>query len=75
MKTKKILILGRERVGKTQLANIISENINIPVTEGVESMGELPNKEGVYTSNSIPLQVAKIGLPRGFMLIYISGPN
>jgi regulator of PEP synthase PpsR (kinase-PPPase family) len=75
MRTKKILILGGERTGKTLLANIISKSLNIPVIEGVESLNELPNKEGIYTSNSIPLEVANIGLPHGFVLIHISYPG
>lgn len=72
MRTKKILILGGQRVGKTQLANMISKSLNIPVVEGVESLDKLPNEEGVYTSNSILLGVAEIDLPQGFVLIQIS---
>ncbi|WP_303208591.1 hypothetical protein [Bacteroides oleiciplenus] len=72
MRTKKILILGGQRVGKTQLANMISKSLNIPVVEGVENLDKLPNEEGVYTSNSIPLGVAEIDLPQGFVLIQIS---
>lgn len=71
MKTKKILILGGEGVGKTQLANIISKSLNIPVIEGVERLEQLPNEEGVYTSNSITVEMAKIGIPCGFVLIHI----
>lgn len=58
--------------GKTQLANMLSKSLNIPVVEGIENLGELPNNEGVYTSNSIPATVAKTGLPREFALICIS---
>lgn len=71
MKTK-ILILGGPAVGKTQLGNLISKSLNIPIIEGVETLGELPNKEGIYTSNSITLEVANNALPEGFMLIHIS---
>lgn len=71
MKTNKILILGGQGVGKTQLANIISKSLNIPVIEGVERLEKLPNVEGVYTSNSIPVEVAKINLPREFILIHV----
>ena len=72
MKTKKILILGRQGVGKTQLANLLSKALGIPIIEGVESLGKLPNEEGIYTSNSIPIEVANVGLPQGFMLIHIN---
>lgn len=72
MKTKKILILGGQGVGKTQLAKIISKSLNIPVIEGVERLEQLPDKEGVYTSNSIPVEVAKINLSREFVLVHIS---
>lgn len=72
METKKILILGGPRVGKTRLANMISKALNIPVVEGVESLDDLLNKEGVYTSNSISVEMAKIGLPQEFTLIHIS---
>lgn len=72
MKTKKILILGGQGVGKTQLANIISKSLNIPLVEGVQGLENLPNEEGVYTSNSIPVEVAKVGLPCEFVLIHIS---
>lgn len=71
MKTKKILILGRQGVGKTQLANLLSKALGIPITEEVECLGKLPNEEGIYTSNSIPIEVANVGLPQGFMLIQI----
>ena len=71
MKKKKILILGGQGVGKTQLADIISKGLNLPIIEGVERLENLPNEEGVYTSNSISIEVAKIGLPRGFTLIHI----
>ena len=72
MKTKKILILGRQGVGKTQLANLLSKALGIPITEEVECLGKLPNEEGIYTSNSIPIEVANVGLPQGFMLIQIN---
>lgn len=72
MKTKKILILGRQGVGKTQLANLLSKALGIPIIEGVECLGKLPNEEGIYTSNSIPIEVANVGLPQGFMLIHIN---
>lgn len=71
MKTK-ILILGGQGVGKTQLANLISKNIGIPIVEGIENLSELPDEEGIYTSNSIPLETANTALPQGFMLIHIS---
>lgn len=71
MKTKKILIVGKQGVGKTQLANMISKNLNIPVIDGISGLVELTNKEGVYTSNSISVEVARIGLPQGFVLIHI----
>lgn len=72
MKTKKILILGGQGVGKTQLAKIISKSLNIPVIEGVERLEQLPDEEGVYTSNSIPVEVAKTNLSREFVLVHIS---
>lgn len=72
MKTKKILIVGKQGVGKTQLANMISKNLNIPVIDGISGLAGLKNKEGVYTSNSISVEVARIGLPQGFVLIHIS---
>lgn len=71
MKTKKILILGGQGVGKTQLANIISKNLGIPIIDGIGSLSELPNEEGIYTSNSIPLEEANTSLPEGFILIHI----
>lgn len=72
MKTKKILIVGEQGVGKTLLADMISKKLNIPVVNGISGLGELTSKEGVYTSNSISVEVAKVGLPRGFVLIHIS---
>lgn len=72
MKTKKILILGKQGVGKNQLANIISKELGVPVVDGIGSLCELSDEEGVYTSNSISLEKAYTSLPLGFMLIYIS---
>lgn len=72
MNTKKILILGKQGVGKTQLANIISKDLGVPVVDGIGSLRELSDEEGVYTSNSISLEKANTSLPQGFMLIHIS---
>lgn len=72
MKTKKILILGRQGVGKTQLANLMSKSLGIPVIDEIGSLCELPNEEGIYTSNSIPFETATEALPQGFMLLHIS---
>ena len=72
MKTKKILILGGQGVGKTQLANLMSKSLNIPIIDGIGSLGELQDEEGIYTSNSIPLETANAALPQGYMLIHIS---
>lgn len=72
MKTKKILIVGKQGVGKTQLANLISKYLDIPVIDGISGLVELTNEEGVYTSNSISVGMARIGLPQGFVLIHVS---
>lgn len=72
MKSKKILIIGKQGVGKTMLANIISKRLDILVFDGISCLSELTSGEGVYTSNSIDVEVAKTGLPKGFVLIHIS---
>lgn len=72
MKSKKILIIGNQGVGKTQLAEIIAKDFGIPVFDGISSLNELDNKEGVYVSNAIPAEIAQIGLPKGFVLVHIS---
>lgn len=71
MKNQKILIIGRQGVGKTLFANIISKEFDIPVFDGVANLNELTDKEGIYVSNSIPIESAQTGLPKGFVLIYI----
>lgn len=35
MKTRKILIIGKQGVGKTRLAELLSATYNLPVTEGL----------------------------------------
>lgn len=72
MKSKKILIIGNQGVGKTQLAEIIAKDFGIPVFDGISSLNELENKEGIYVSNAIPVEIAQIGLPKGFVLVHIS---
>lgn len=71
MKTRKILITGKQGVGKTRLAELLSATYNLPVTESVESMAVLPDEDGIYTSNSIGLKSARDAKLYGFTLIYI----
>lgn len=70
MKTKNILIIGKQGVGKTQLAKMLSKNFNIPVFDEIASLNDLTSKKGIYVSNAIPVEVAQIGLPKGFVLIH-----
>ena len=72
MKTKQVLIIGEQGVGKTDLAKIISENLNIPVYDEIATLSELTENEGVYVSNSISIEMATVRLPEGFTLIHIS---
>lgn len=71
MKSKKILIIGNQGVGKTKLAETIAKDLCIPVYDEVSGLNELEEKEGVFVSNSIPVEIAQIGLPKGFVLIHI----
>lgn len=72
MELKKILIIGKQGVGKTRFAEAISRSFAIPVFDEVSGLNELGNKEGVYVSNAIPVEVAQAGLPKGFILVHVS---
>lgn len=68
---KKILIVGKQGVGKTQLAGILSLAYGLPVTEGIQDMLPLPDEEGIYTSNVIGAMPAEPAIPYGFTLIHL----
>lgn len=68
---KKILIVGKQGLGKTQLADILSLAYDLPVTEGIQNMLSLPDEEGIYTSNAIGAMSAEEALPYGFTLIHL----
>lgn len=68
---KKILIVGKQGVGKTQLADILSAAYDLPVTEGIQNMLSLPDEDGIYTSNVIGAMSAEAVLPYGFTLIHL----
>lgn len=67
----KIFIVGKQGVGKTQLADILSAAYGLPVTEGIQNMLSLPDEEGIYTSNVIDVVSAESAIPYGFTLIYL----
>ncbi len=75
IKSRKILIVGQQNVGKTQLAELISSHLNIPIFDEISGLDELTRNEGVYVSNSIPVEVAQLELPTGFVLIHINFQN
>lgn len=68
---KKILIVGKQGVGKTKLACILSLAYGLPVTEEIENMLSLPEEEGIYTSNVIDIVSAESAVPYGFTLIHL----
>lgn len=68
---KKILIVGKQGVGKTQLADILSLAYGLPVTEGIQNMLSLPDEEGIYTSNVIGAMSAEAALLYGFTSIHL----
>lgn len=68
---KKILIVGKQGVGKTQLADILSLAYGLPVTEGIQNMSSLPDEDGIYTTGSIEFKSARDAKLYGFTLIYI----
>lgn len=72
MKQKKILIVGKQGIGKTLLSSLISKDLDIPVFDEISCLEELTDQEGVYVSNSIHFEVARIDLPEGFTLIHMS---
>ncbi len=69
---KGFLIIGKQGVGKTRLAELIAKSWDLPIHDGIGKLSDI-NEIGVYVSNSIPIEVANIGLPVGFTLIFVGG--
>lgn len=68
---KKILIIGKPGVGKTELAEALAGKLNVPVIDEISGPDEIEDKSGIYVSNSIPVSIAELALPYGFTLIHI----
>lgn len=60
MKTRKILIIGKQGVGKTRLAELLSATYNLPVTEGLWRLSDIDcTEDRIYTSNCISEEYIK----------------
>ena len=69
---KGFLIIGKHGVGKTRMAVLIAKEWNLTLYDGIGSLSDIKGS-GVYVSNAIPVEVANIGLPKGFTLIVVGG--
>jgi shikimate kinase len=50
---KRILIIGKQGIGKTALAESISQLTNLPVYDELPSIQDIEEQRGIYVSNSI----------------------